>query len=384
MLQLLAKLACTAAIVAGGAPVARAGAEPAELLLVLPVLDPAPPELALPGARLWVESLLLELGGAPLRVEPLEPAGQGDPAGIEREARARGLELGADAVLWARLVPPAAGCPAPRILRLVLLDPATGESVQRDLCPETTGEAAGLEELARAMALAALHALQAGELPGLVLAAPSKVAIEVAPTCPECPVCVACPACPTPTCPALAEPGRGLLRLRVGGAFSSQPSWVAASLGPELALAWAPLDWLEVGVGAAVYQGRRVRVAQVDALHASVPLQVWVAGLWGLGSWQLGLDVGLQASWTRLDALLPELGTTAVVERWNPAILGRVLGRYWTPWNFAIQLEIGSSVHLRHQRYVVGRGTAESTVLTMQTVSFEAGLGLVIPLVQPD
>jgi len=377
-------LACLAAAAGGGARAAGADPAPTKLLLVLPVLDACPPELALPGVELWVESLQLELGGTAVRVGPLEPAGHADPAESEREARTRGLELGASAVLWARLVPPEAGCPAPRLLRLVLLDPASGESVQRDLCPAVGDATSGREELARAMALATLHALQAGELPGLVLAAPARAPIEVAPACPECPARSACPECPAPRCPGPSAPGRGVLRLRVGGAFSSQPSWEAASLGPELALAWAPLDWLEVCLGVAVFQGRRVRVDQVDALHGSVPLQVWVAGLWGLDAWQLGLDVGLQASWTRLDALLPELGTTSVVERWNPAVLGRLLGRYWTPWNFAIQLEIGTSVHLRHQRYVVGRGPIESTVLSMQTVSFEAGLGLVIPLIQGE
>jgi len=384
MLQVLAILTLLAA---AAEPAGDPGADAGQLLLVLPVLDPAPPELVLPGIDLWVESLHLELGATPLRVEALRPAGLRDPAEVEREARQRGVELGAAAVLWARLSPPEAGCPAARALRLVLLSPATGESVERVLCPAAGEGPAGTEELARAMALAALHALQAGDLPGVVLPAPPapRLAIPAAPACPECPGCPACAACPVPEDgPDPAGPDRGLLRLRAGLAYSSQPSWSAASLGPELSLAWAPLDWLELGLGVAVFRGRRVEVDRVQALHGSVPLQVWVGGLWGGPRWQLGLDLGMLVSWTHLDALLPDQGTTAGVERWNPAALGRAVGRFWTPWNFAIQLQIGAHVHLLRQRYVYSHGPEQATVLSMQPASLEAGLSLVIPLVPAD
>jgi hypothetical protein len=355
---------------------ARAGER---LLLALPALDPVPPELAMPSLELWVESLLLELKDPSVRVSGMHPAGLSSPAEAEREARRRGSELAAQAVVWARLLPPGSGCSAPRRVRLVLMEPASGESLQRDLCPDgSPGQPISPEALARAMALAAVHALETGELPGFPAAVesrpPAKRCVCPEPVCPSCPEPV-CPACPQPP-----PPDRGRLRLYAGALFSSHPTWEAASLGPDLRLGVVALDWLEAGLGVEVLQGRRIRLAPVEALFTSLPLQIWAAGLWGGDTWQAGVSLGLQVTWTRMDALLPELGRTASVERWNPALVGRLLGRWWSPWNFAIQLEIGTSVHLRTQRYVYSGGGSVENVLGLQTASLEICLLLVLPL----
>jgi hypothetical protein len=168
--------------------------------------------------------------------------------------------------------------------------------------------------------------------------------------------------------------------LILGGQLSSQPSWRALGLGAEIDLVFAPLAWLELGIGFQAMRGRSVAIDEVQALYTSWPIHAWSGFRLGFEEWELDLSVGLQLAWTRMEALLERLGGAVEVARLNPALFGRLGLRYYTPWGIALQLVGGPTGYLRRQRYTYGAASGMQTVLRMQSVSLEAGLQLVVPL----
>ncbi len=368
----------------GSATTARAQqADDGRLLVVFPIFGTCPPEMRLPWAGHVAESLLLELPAGSLRVEAQEPTDPVMPGTVEQVARQRGAELGAQAVLWGELAPPGS-CKAPRTIRLRILDLENEKLLNRELCPED----AAFEDISRAIALATLAALRSGEVQSLKLiednAPPVRKlasAIDEAPSCPECPECPACAPCPeTPRPPPCPSPWESDVFLTIGGQFSSHPGWDSVGFGAEAGLSWAPLSWLELGLGLQALRGRSVEVDEVHALYTSWPALIWAAFRLVSGTFEVQAAVGLQVAWSRMDVLLPRLEVATSIERVNPAIYGRVGLRYWTPWGFGLQLVAGPTVYLRRQRYTYGTEYATRTVMSMQTVSLEAGLHLVVPV----
>lgn len=375
-----------AALLLGSLGAARADSEP-RTLLVLPIFGAAPPELEVPWAERLAESLKLELA-TDVEVVAQEPTGPLAPGAIEPTARQRTHELGAAAVLWGELI--AAGdCPAPRRIRLRILDPASEQLVVREVCPSATD----VDALSRAIALAVANALRAGEVASLPIptAAPAarprprRRPIPPAPRDGDlrrpCPKCSPCPA-PRPLPPSAARIERSWSHwtLAVGGLYSSHPSWSAASLGLGVGLGYRPLAWLDIGLELQALRGRRVAVDEVQALYTAWPVVLRLALGWRARSWSVGADLGLKLSWSRLDVLLERLQETKSVERLNPALLLRARFRYWTPWGIGFELHAGPAVYLRRQRYTYGGADQLSTVLSMQEVSLEAGLALVVAL----
>lgn len=362
----------------------RASAEepgqPEPLLVVMPIFGTSPPEMELPWAEHLAESLLLALPVNSLRVTAQEPTGPVLPGTVEPVARQRGDELGAAAVMWGELIP-AGPCSAPRMIRLRILDLGTETLYTRELCPEQ----AGRDDISRAMALAAVTALRSGEVGELRIPEAKrhpKPRISRAPRCPKCRACAPCPDCPP--CPVAAtarpHPSQGRLFVRLGPQATSHPRWSSAGYGVEAGLLWAPLTWLEIGVGMQALRGRSFRAEDVQALYTSWPVLVWLGFWWQDGELELGLTLGGQVAWTRLDVLLERLETATSVERVNPVVYARAGLRYWTPWGFGLQLQAGPAVFLRRQQYTYGTTLGNETVLHMQTVSLEAGLHLIVPM----
>jgi hypothetical protein len=363
---------------------ARADGEPGTLL-VLPIFGAAPPELEVPWAERLAESLKLELATG-VEVVAQEPTAALAPGAIEPTARQRAHELGAAAVLWGELI--AAGdCPAPRRIRLRILDPTNEQLVVREVCPSATD----IDALSRAIALAVANALRAGEVASLPIPAaaparrprPRRRPIPPAPRDGElrrpCPKCPPRPA-PRPLPPTRTERSWPQWTLAVGGLYSSHPSWSAASLGLGVGLGYRPLAWLDIGLELQALRGRRVAVDEVQALYTAWPLVLHLALDWRARGWSLGAELGLKLSWSRLDVLLERLQETKSVERLNPAVLLRARFRYWTPWGIGFALYVGPAVYLRRQRYTYGGTDQLSTVLSMQEVSLEAGLSLLVAL----
>ncbi len=364
---------------------ARADGDP-RTLLVLPIFGAAPPELEVPWAERLAESLKLELETS-VEVVAQEPTGPLAPGAIEPTARRRAHELGAAAVLWGELIA-AGACPAPRRIRLRILDPANEQLVVREVCPSATD----VDALSRAIALAVANALRAGEVASLAIPAaapaarprPRRRTIPPAPRdgdprrpCPKCPPCPAPRPVPPPVRMARSWPH---WTLALGGLYSSHPSWSSTSLGLGVGLGYSPLAWLDIGLELQALRGRRVAVDEVQALYTAWPVVLRLALGWRARSWGLGADLGLKLSWSRLDVLLERLQETKSVERLNPALLLRARFRYWTPWGIGLELSAGPVVYLRRQRYVYGGADRLSTVLSMQEVSLEAGLSLLVAL----
>jgi hypothetical protein len=169
------------------------------------------------------------------------------------------------------------------------------------------------------------------------------------------------------------------LFILVGPQLTSHPRWSAMGLGAEAGLSWAPEPWLELGVGLQALRGRTLVAQDVRALYTSWPLLVWLGLRLRTGDLELGLSLGGQLAWTRLDVLLERLETSTSIQRINPVVYARAAIRYWTPWGFGLQLQAGPAVFLRRQRYTYGTSLGTETVLRMQTVSLEAGVQLVVP-----
>lgn len=344
-------------------------------LVVLPIFGVCPPELSLPSAARLAEAILLELPGSDLEVEAQQPAGRPHPAGAEALARERALELEAQAAVWGELLPPG-DCRAARSIGIRILDLGSDERLERILCPEGVD----LDGLARAVGLAVADALQSGQVAGIsIRTAPGPAPGPQCPPCPQAAPCPDCPPCPERTpCPPPPVDRRDRLVLAAGAAFSSHPTWSGWGLGLGGELAYAPLEWLEIGVGLAGMRGRRVELDAVDSLFTHWPTRLWTGARLRWGSFEALGRLGFQLAWTRLDVLLPELGSSTSIERFNPAVFGRLGLRWWSPWGFGLELCAGPSVFLRRQRYTYGYGEAEGTVLSMQAVSLEAGLRLVV------
>ncbi len=227
------------------------------LLLVLPILGECPPEMSLPDESHLAESILLELpvlggpqGETPLRVQAEKPAGLSEGESWEAELRRRGAELGAVAVLWAELLPPG-DCAASRRVGLRILDLERDVLLERNICPSGAGAAS----LSRAMALATVLALAAGEIPGLPVRPREQIAeVSPAPVVPDVKpadkTAQACPICPPP--PGKPPVPRSTWFLSAGGHFSSHPNWSSWGMGVEGALAWSPWYWFELGLGLGV------------------------------------------------------------------------------------------------------------------------------------
>lgn len=348
------------------------------LLLVLPIFGERLPEMELPWAEHLTESLLLALPEGSMLVEAQEPTGPVLPGTVEQIARQRGAQLGAQAVMWGELVQPGP-CRAPRMIRLRILELQTEKLLTRELCPE----GAGRDDISRAISLTVVHALRAGEFESLhsIDRKQPKLrkTIRRIPKVPKCPDPEPCPDCPSP-CPDPAPAWRSPLFISAAAAYSSHPGWQSYGLGGEVGFAWAPVDWFEIGLGLQAMRGRSIELDEVHALYSSWPLGLWLGFRLQIEPIELVLSTGAHVAFSRLDVLLERLELATSVERINPTLFVRAAMRIWTPWGFGIQLNAGPTFFLRRQRYTYGTTSGTETVLSMQTTSLEAGVGLVVPI----
>ncbi|HUU02595.1 MAG TPA: hypothetical protein VM425_14220 [Myxococcota bacterium] len=357
------------------------------VILVLPIFGAPPPEMDLPGAEHMAESLLLQLPGENLRVITERPAGRVPMEDLESTIKARASELDARAAIWGELKRPA-DCKAPRIVRIRILDPGANTILDRDLCPEGTGA----ETLSLAIAVACANALRSGLIQSLGMigdAARKKIAAGIPPARRKVRKRMKCPkqkACPTPVpCPVckqekiLINEPRRFFRLSAGPFFTSHPRWESYGVGAMLEISWAPLDWLEFGLGIRASRGRRIEVTEVRAVYSSWPLYAWARGLLGNDVLQGTLDLGFVADWSRLDALLDRFDNSIRIDRFNPAISCRLGVLWWIRARLGLHLLAGSTVYLRRQRYSYSYLGLPVEVLDLSSWSLETALMLVVP-----
>jgi hypothetical protein len=362
-----------------------ARADDQRLLLVLPIFGVAPPEISLPSANSIAESLMLELPDKSLKIVSEHPAGRIVPEDIEGLIRARAEELGAKGAVWGELRRPDK-CPAPRLVRIRILDLGSGIILDRDLCPQT----AGVETLSRAIALATANALRSGLVESLKLiddAPKTKKLVAKIPRarrkkpCPKsepCPKPKPCPECdPEDVCP---KPARPVLFLSAGGFATSHPKWGSYGLGAAIELSYSPLSWLEVGLGFLASRARSVQVTDVNALYSNWPMLLWARAYLGNQQIEGTFDVGFIAAWSRLNALLSQFDTSIQVDRFNPAVFGRLGLRWWIHPRIGLHFTVGSSVYLRRQRYTYGYLGIPVEVLSLMAWSLEGQIMVVVPI----
>lgn len=375
LLVLLGALGLDPAAAATSQPVAQ------PLLLVMPIFGVAPPELAVPAPQQMAESLLLELPGG-VEVITEEPAGRPVPRDLEGLVRARAAERGAAAVVWGELRPPSF-CEAPRTVRIRILDAASGTILDRDLCPAETST----DSLARAIAVATVHALRSGlveQLGFLAERAPSRLAekIPIKPgkprRCPpprKCKPCPKQPPCPPSRCPPplpCPVPGRPRWFLAAGPLLTSHPKWSAMGLGASVELSWSPRAWFETGLGIQATRGRMVGQEEVRVLYTSWPVLAWARFRLGGKRLEATLDAGAVVAWTRLEVLLERFDLVRSFDRINPAVFGRLGARWWLTEGVGLHGLLGGTLYLRRQQYTYGVLGQAGGVLTMDLASLEA------------
>jgi len=381
----LTKVAVVLVVLAGLPAWAQKSEE--RVILVLPIFGVPPPEMDLPGAKHIAESLLLQLPEENLKVVSERPAGRVLPDELEKTVKARALELDARAVIWGELLRPGE-CRAPRIVRIRILDPGAHTILDRDLCPEGTGA----ETLSLAIAVACANALRSGLIQSLGMigeAGRKKIAAGIPKAHRrvqkrmKCPKPKACPApAPCPVCKQekilTAEPRRSW-RLSAGSFYTSHPRWESYGVGAMLEISWAPLDWLELGLGIRASRGRRIEVTEVKAVYSNWPLYAWARGLLGNDILQGTLDLGFVADWSRLDALLDRFDNSIRIDRFNPALICRLGVLWWVSERLGLHLLAGSTVYLRRQRYSYSYLGLPVEVLDLSSWSLELALLLVVP-----
>lgn len=365
----------------------RADAGEDRIVLVLPIFGKAPPEMDLPGADAISESLVLQLPDENLKVVTERPTGRSVMDDLEHSIKARAIELHARAAIWGELRNPA-GCKAPRVVRVRILDPFTDTILDRDLCPEKTGA----ETLGLAIAVACANVLRSGLIQSLGMigeAGRKKIAAFIPKVkrkvckCKKCPEPKECPA-PEPRpvrAPKQAQPAEppGAWRLSAGPFFTSHPRWESYGFGALLEISWAPLDWLEFGIGIRASRGRRIEVTEVKAVYSNWPFHAWARGLLGNEVLKATLDLGFVADWSRLDALLDRFSNSIRIDRFNPALSCRLGLLWWIESRLGLQLLAGSTFYLRRQRYSYSYLGVPVEVLKLSSWSMELGLLLVVP-----
>jgi hypothetical protein len=372
-------------IIAGSPAWAQKSEE--RMILVLPIFGTPPPEMELPGAEHLAESLLLQLPGEHIKVVNERPAGRIPLGDLESAVKTRARELDARAAIWGELRRPVT-CKAPRIVRIRILDPGTDTILDRDLCPEGTGA----ETLSLAIAVACANALRSGLIQSLGMigeAAKKKVAdgipkarrkVQKRMKCPKpkaCPAHEPCPVCKKEI--ITTDEPRRLFRLSAGPFFTSHPRWESYGLGAMLEVSWAPLDWLELGLGIRASRGRRIEVTEVKSVYSNWPLYIFARG--GLGNKVVRgtLDLGFVADWSRLDALLDRFDNSIRIDRFNPALICRLGVLWWVKARLGLHLLAGSTIYLKRQRYSYSYLGLPVEVLNLSSWSLELALMLVVP-----
>jgi len=293
-------------------------------LLIWPVLGVVPPEMRLPEPDQISEQIRLKLPKG-MVVLAEEPTGRVVPEDIQGLARNRAKELRARMVIWGELQPPGR-CRAPRVVRLNILDLKADILLQRELCPGRF--------------FPRQYAQAVFKLTELTKKRPRRFARSKA--CPEP------KPCPAPECPRSAPepgPGRARILLAAGALVTSHPRWDSAGVGVAIELIYSPRAWLETGLGVQAVWSRRIDELLAD--YSSWPVNLW--GRLKLGESPLEglLDLGLQATFTRLQ----EAGSAGSHQRVKPAVFVR-LGVRWLPEQGpGFQILGGTTAYLAGQSY---------------------------------
>jgi len=161
---------------------------------------------------------------------------------------------------------------------------------------------------------------------------------------------------------------------------TSHPDWESFGLGAAIELSYSPLSWLEIGLGFMASRGRTVQVTDVNALYSNWPMLLWARVFFRNQQVEGTFDIGFIAAWSRLNALLDQFDTSIQVDRFNPAIFGRVGLRWWIHPRLGIHFSVGSSVYLRRQRYTYGYLGIPIEVLSLMAWSLEGQIMVVVPI----